>query len=790
MNHCPPSSTVRRPHGGSLAAAVLAALLMSGAPDAAAQPAEASFEIPSQALDQALPLWARQAGMQLLAPPALLAGVQGRAVHGRLPLGTALSRLLQGTGLAGRIEGSTVIVERPAASSSTLPAVTVVGQAEEPADGPVPGYAARRTATGTKTDTPLIEVPQSISVIGREELDARGAQDVMEAVRYTPGVVTSVYGPDNRGWEDISLRGFPAYLSTYQNGLLQMPFGVTNYLSEPYMFERVEVLRGPSSVLYGQGDAGGIINRITKLASGERKREIELQYGSHQRKQLAFDLGDRFYANSDWSYRLVGVGLDSNDQDRYPDGHRLNRTRTVLAPSLRWQPNARTSLTLYGEYIRNSAAEDPYYINDLDRHITALKMGDHSFSGMKQSQKSVGYRLETAFADGWTLRQNVRSSKVGIDRRVVWNDGYDEEDGRTIYRTARTWDESLTQTAMDTSVEGRIETGRVQHTLVAGVDLNHHQGDSRQFADAAPTLDLYLPIYGQYIPSPTTPLNIYRQSTRQIGYYLQDQIKVDERWVLTLGGRNDHVRQTTNDPLHEAFTVRRSSKFSGRAGLTYLFGNGVAPYVSYAESFLPTPGLDGNGDPFKPTRGKQVEVGVKYQPPGSRLLVTGALFDLRKTHVVSYDPVTFEGRQIGKVRSRGLELEAKGELLPGLNLSASFTRMNTRAADSADPDEVGRRIPLMPRQTAAVWLDYTFGNGLAIGGGIRHQGNTAGDEHNTFFTPGFTVADLSVRYEQGPWRLALNVSNLFDRKYTSGCYVDSCYAGQRRTATLTARYRF
>lgn len=694
-------------------------------------------------------------------------------------------------GLASPLWGSIASAQVPAAPApgNTLPEVKVTADPEPSATGPVSGFAARRSATATKTDTPIIEVPQSISVIGRDEMDARGVQDVMEAVRYTPGVVTSVYGPDNRGWEsDISIRGFSTYYSNFQNGLALTPFNVTYFLSDPYMFERVEVLRGPSSMVFGRGDAGGIINRVTKLASGERLHEIELQYGSHDRNQLAFDLGDSFGTGSDWSYRLVGVGLDSNDQDRYPDGHELNHTRTLLAPSLKWQPNARTSLTVYGEYIKNSSAEDPYYIN-VDLRPTALKMGDYSFSGIRQEQKSIGYRFESEFVDGWTLRQNYRTSHIDMNRRVVWADGL-ADDGRTILRTARTWTDPMSQTALDTSVTGKFRTGLVQHTLLAGVDWTNQKATSNQFSDPAPDLDLFFPVYGQYVPVPTTQLRRYNQSTRQAGYYLQDQIKFDDHWVLTLGGRQDHVRQVTNDPLNDSYTVQRDKKFSGRAGLSYLFANGVAPYIGYTESFLPSAGLDANNEPFKPTRGKQVEVGVKYQPAGSKLLLTAALFDLRKSNVVSYDPITFEGRQIGKVRSRGLELEAKGEVAPGLNLSASFTRLNNEVLNSADPDEIGKRLPLVPKQTFAVWLDYQLGNGLGFGGGVRNQSNTAGDEHNTFFAPSFTVADASLRYEHGPWRYALSVSNLFDKKYISGCYVEACYAGQRRTVTLSARYRF
>ncbi|MFM9926616.1 TonB-dependent siderophore receptor [Variovorax sp. H27-G14] len=748
-------------------------------------------KVPSQALGAALNEFSRQTGVQVFAAGDVVAGTSSRAVQGKLTLDQALRQMLAGTTLEATRTGNGGFAVRRAAdipgSQSTLPAVQVVANADESPTGPVTGYVARRSVTATKTDTPVLEVPQSISIIGRDEMEARGAQDIMDAIRYTPGVTTSMYGPDNRGWEDILLRGFNTYNSSYRDGLAQTPFSVNYYITEPYALERVEVLRGPSSMVFGRGDAGGIINRVSKQPTGEPIREIEVQYGSFQRKQLAFDLGDRI-GNTDLSYRLVGVSLDSNDQDRYSDGQKLNRTRAYLAPSVRWQPNADTSLTVFGEFLKNRSGEDPYYINANGR-FTNVKMGDPSFSGIKQEQASLGYRFETKLAPEWTLRQSFRYTTIALDRRVVWADSV-AEDERTIYRIARTWNDPLKQSVLDTNVQGKVRAGITEHTLLFGVDWNELKGKSRQFRGAAPDLDLYAPVYNQLVTPPTEATQNYRQTTRQIGIYAQDQIKIDDKWVVTLGGRQDRVTSITNDTLNTSYTKNRDDAFSGRAGLTYLVGNGWAPYLSYTESFLPNSGLDGNNEPFKPSRGKQVEVGLKYQPEGTRTSFTAAVFDLRKTNVVTYDPVTFEGRQIGKQRSRGLELEAKGELAPGLNIAASYTWLDMKVLNSADPDELGKIPPLVPKQSASVWLDYTLGNGLGFGGGVRYVGKRQNDEHNTSYERGVTVADAAVHYETGPWRLALNVTNLFNKKYFSICYHGECYRGNERAVTMTARYKF
>lgn len=253
-------------------------------------------------------------------------------------------------------------------------------------------------------------------------MKARGVQDLMQAVGTTPGVMVSAYGPDNRGWENISLRGFSTYYSGFRDGLPRTPFGVTCYLTEPYGLERIEVLRGPSSMVFGQGDAGGIVNQVSKQPTGGRIREAEVQLGGYRRRQLAVDVGDRLDPVSTLSWRLVGVGLDSNDQDRYPDGHKLNRERLYLAPSSRWQPDAATSLTLQAEYLKDRSPEDPYYIG-ADHVLTRVKMGDYGFSRLDQEQTSLGYRLEHRLGGGWTLRQNARLSRLTLDRRVVWADG-------------------------------------------------------------------------------------------------------------------------------------------------------------------------------------------------------------------------------------------------------------------------------------------------------------------------------------------------------------------------------
>ncbi|MBO9643448.1 MAG: TonB-dependent siderophore receptor, partial [Pseudacidovorax sp.] len=514
-------------------------------------------------------------------------------------------------------------------------------------------------------------------------------------------------------------------------------------------------------------------------------RELVWEMGSHDRRQLAFDLGS---SAGELALRMVGLSLDSDDQDSYPDGHKLNRKRQYLGPSLRWRPRTGTTLTLFGEYLKNDSAEDPYYLN-IGGLYTPIKMGDYSFSRIRQEQGALGYLLDAQLDANWSLVQAVRHSRITLDRRAVWIDALDA-DGRTLHRSARSWNDPLSQSAVDTALRGRVQTGAVSHTLLMGFDWNDQRIRARRFIGAAPDLDLYLPIYNQLVAMPQTPVARGHQRTIQSGVYLQDQLRWGERWVLTLGARRDDVKSEVDDVLEGTQLHQRDRAVSRRVGLNYLLGNGWSVYASHAESFLPNSGLDAQGDPFKPSRGAQLELGTRYQPEGRGFLFAAAVFDLRKTNVVSYDPVSFEGLQVGRQRSKGLELEAKGTLRRGLNISAAYTWLDTKVTQSADAQEIGKSPPGIPRHSASVWLDWRMKDGWGGGAGLRYVGRRANDEHNSSFVGGVALMDAAIRYETGPWRFALNVSNLFDKKYFSICYHAECYRGAERAATLSARYSF
>jgi iron complex outermembrane recepter protein len=779
----------------------LAIALAIGCPAIHAQSADTllnapvQLDIAAQPLGQALNDWARQTRIELIVPPALVAGKTVSAVTGKLTPRQALDQLLASSGLIATAEDHAIVIKATPTTqgTSTLPAVTVVANTEpESATGPITGYVAKRSVTGTKTDTPIIEVPQSISVITADELDDKGITTLSSALEQTAGVTVNPYGFDSRALDWVMLRGFDGwYTSSYRDGLIQN-VGLTflGVQTEVYGLERIEVMRGPSSVLFGKGDVGGVVNRVSKLPNANATREIVVQVGSYGRTEVAVDMGGTL-GSDELQYRLVGVGLDTGTQESYSNGTRMDQKRQYLAPSLTWKPTSQTTLTLQMEHLRDDSSDDVQYVTGADGLPTNVKEGDPNFSRIKTNSDAIGYQLDHTFDSGWTLRNKLRTAYRSMDKHhiVSWLDST----GTTLLRRARHDVESVRETAMDTSVSKTIQSGSMQHALLFGVDIDHTRAQWSRWQNMTTSLDMSNPIYGISIAEPVTQVADTQFTSTQIGVYAQDQIKLDERWGLTLGLRHDQVKSETDDRFNTSQSNQTDSATTGRVGLTYKLTADWVPYASYAESFVPNVGIDAAGNAFVPSDGKQVELGMKYMPEGSATSFTAAVFNLEKTNVVTYDSQTYEARQIGKVRSRGLELEMKSAIAPRWQLTSSFTALNMKVLASANSSEVGHMPILTPTQTASLWLDYKFAApvpGLSVGAGLRHVGKRWNDASNTSSEPAYTLLDAAFRYDTGPWRFAVNVTNLLNKHYYSGQAYGIYYRGAERNVLLTIKYRF
>ncbi|RVT97802.1 TonB-dependent siderophore receptor [Rhodovarius crocodyli] len=700
---------------------------------------------------------------------------------------------------AGAAHAQTTDAE-PQATPLRVPEVQVQG-ARETATGPVAGISAERSMSGTKTDTPLILTPQNITVVTRQQMDLLNTRNLGEVLSYTAGGQGIL--SDFRG-EYGTVRGFTP--DTYLDGLrLPVPVTAHSWRVEPWGMERVELLRGANSGLYGQGNLGGIINSVSKTPYVGQTNEVAIQGGSFGRVQGMFDVGGSLTSDNSLMYRVNGLVRRS---DTYVEGGRDNRV--YLAPSLSWRPTGDTTITLLASYMRDDAGITGQWLpafgtalyNPNGRIPRDRATGEPGWDRYHRTQYGVGARIEHRLSDAWTLRSNLRYTYHELDYASIYASGYSPAtQQRTVGRVASYQNPTYRSFAIDNSAEGRFRTGPLEHVLLAGLDFRWTNLHSRTYAAAAGSLDVITPRYG-YRPG-TLPLTAStNQNLLQTGLYVQDQISWN-RWHLTLTGRQDWADTGTTNNRTRTNSSQRDSAFTGRVGLLYAFDFGLSPYFSYATSFLPSVGSLSparGGGAFRPVTGEQFEAGIKYQPPGQSSMYSATIFQLTQQNALTTDPLyTGYSIQTGEVRVRGLELEARLALTPNLNVLASWTAQDPEVTRSTTGN-LGMRPAAIPAHTGALWADYTFRVNdelrITLGGGARYYGNTLGNGAPTatspqFHVPSFTLFDAAVRAEWRNWRMTVNAQNIGDRLYTNACYsYSSCSYGAGRAVFATLGYRW
>ena len=679
-----------------------------------------------------------------------------------------------------------------------LPAVTVTAtEVNESPTGPVQGFVARRAVTATKTDTPLMETPQSITVITRDRMELQGAQSVQQAVGYTAGVTAAAFGVDNRG-DSVKIRG--ADSTQYLDGLLNSVGFYNNTRPDPYALERIEVLKGPSGMLYGQGAVGGILNQVSKRPQAEAAREIGISYGNYQRKQIQADLTGPIDEEGKWLYRVVALGRDSNASIKH-----VKDDRYFIAPSLTYRPSASTSLTLLANFQKDDSGtmlgflpwRGTLYGKPGGRIPQDFFVGEPGFDKYTAEQRSLGYQFEHAFNDTVTVRQNLRYTHSKVDYRSVytagfngaghgWVPGSDTLLRRTIYLNQPTLD----QFVVDTQGQFKFATGALRHTLLAGIDYQRSKLAARRgVGGSAAPIDVYNPVYGNYTP-PTSTVRVPDSHANQTGLYLQDQMEWNQ-WLLMLGLRHDSSRSSVDGTPSGS---RDDSELSKRFGLMYRSAMGLNPYISYAESFQGVAGFNKANEAYKPLRGKQWEAGVKYQPPGENLTVTASVFDMieKNRQVAGVVNGQADTVQVGEARTRGLELEAMASL-GRMDLVATYTYLNPKITKGTAADQ-GQRLASIPSNMASLWANYRFSAfgvpGFLAGAGVRYNGHSFDGVGNNR-VEGVTLYDAVLAYDRGPFRVALNVTNLFDKEYVGTCIArGDCFYGTRRTVVGSVTYRF
>ncbi|WP_159980518.1 MULTISPECIES: TonB-dependent siderophore receptor [unclassified Novosphingobium] len=657
-------------------------------------------------------------------------------------------------------------------------------------------------SSGTKTETPLIQVPQPLTVITSEQYLSQGAISISDTVKYAAGVLANPYGRDTRV-DGFNIRGIDAL--QFRDGMRDIFSYYATITSDPYNFSRVEIVRGPASVLFGQGSIGGLVNLVSKTPEFTTGGEMNLVYGSYDRKEA---MGDVNLALSDTlAIRAVGRVRDADTYvDHVPDD------RVMFAPSIRWQPTPDTDVVLNGVYQKDETGSTSQFLPIVGtfRPNTANPTGrldQYTFVGKPGWDRYNGRSLQAGGAITHKFSDNIRLSMKAryIDSNVEYNTHYADSysyptdpfsvygtDGRTIGLTSSASDAKMNVFSTDNNLQINFNTGaNIEHKLLVGIDYSWNKVGKRTTYGAGEIVDLYDIDYDALAAYEATGPFAY-DTQKQLGIYVQDQVRFYDRVSVVVGARRDRVTSS-------AGTKDNATTF--RAGIIGELGAGFSPFFSYTESFLPIAGADSNGDAFKPQTGTQFEAGVKWQPERNTL-VTATAFHIKERNRVLYLPNNVIA-QSGELTTKGFEVEASHTLPGNFELLVNYGYNQLKS-------EVNSSLDYMPRHTASIWSSKTFGVSdnaqLRLGAGVVYSGKSKStgqidpyglnpaipdDQLYTVVTPSRTTVDALAEINWNSWRFALNATNLLNNKYYASCLArGDCFMGAPRNVMATVGYRF
>ncbi|GAB3318294.1 TonB-dependent siderophore receptor [Haliea atlantica] len=666
-------------------------------------------------------------------------------------------------------------------------------------------YGTGYRTTGTKSDLLPLEAPMSYEIYDGELLARRQVDTVNEALRYVPGIT-----PENRGtvtiFDQYTIRGFDSYYN-YYDGLPLQYNTLWNLVPQVDAFatETIEVLKGPTSVLYGAAPPGGMVNQTAKQPLGEQQTLLRLRGGSSDLREIGLDTTGP--ASDSVNYRVIALWRESDGQQVTTE-----EERRTLAPSLTWDISSRTRLNLNLYYQDDPAlvpstplpALGTLYRADYGRLDADAFAGDRAWSGMEREVTMLGYKLNHEFNEQWSFLQNFRFTDAEAFQKNTYNFGL-QADGRTLTRSAYFTDEAQEGFVVDNQLAWSTELAGASHRLLLGVEYRELDSDIR-YGDTlgfdTPAIDLAAPNHSLF-DAASLPLDSYTEAHRieqeQLGVYLQDEIRWQALTVVA-GLRWDDYQSSDvaeNNYLGSAYgstTEIDQDQVSGRVAAMLNLDGGWAPYANYSESFEPTSGQDSlTGQPFEPTTAEQLEAGVKYRAPGRDLTLTAAWFDLRKQNVVVNTPDFMQYTQNGEVKSEGVELALSTRLGEQWTLDATATWLDVEVTDNPlNPALEGKTPVWVADQQASLWLGWEPLPSIAINTGVRYVGESQLDAANSDTLPSYTLYDLVVSWAiDDTWELGLSATNLTDETYVGACYdASNCWMGVERRveAVLNARF--
>ncbi len=771
---------------------------------------EQTFDIPSGPLGRVLNEFSRQAGVYLVGSHELAQNHQSDGLRGRHSIQQGLEHLLRGTGLQAVRQGASGYVLQPGSAVDVvqLQPMSVIGAEVQDANGQSDaGYRAIQSATASKTNTSVLEIPRSISVVTRRRMDDQKSQTLTEVLGYVPGIFAPPFAAgDGQAGDLFFIRGFNA--TDYGYGLLRDGLRVQgnryDTTSEPFGLERAEVFRGPTSILYGENAPGGVVNLVSKRPTVDSRGEVQLSYGTHNRRQLGVDVSGPLNEGGSVLGRMVVLGRKSDTQvDHQPDD------RLYLAPSLTLNFDDANALTLLGTYQRDRTLIELGYpaAGTLLRHPNgkidpSTLLGNPDWDDFERETWTLGYEYSHRFNESWQFRQNSRYMQSRIDRREMWPGNLDNAGfGTNVINTAYDRENRSIAYSLDNQVEGNFKLAEVDNTLLVGASLDRTSFNQNWNAGFGGIVNVFDPVYtGSPVTSTAVQNALLEQ--RLYGLYTQLQSRIDN-WVYLLGGRYDRVNSsyrnkagTLNAPADLDYW---DGQFTWQAGLMYQFDNGVSPYLSYSTAYNPTQQVSSTSGPLDPTTSEQYEAGVKYEPKGWNTTVSASIYDLRKKDDSLYDSVVGDYRNIGRSRAKGVELEVSSDLTDNFNLSSAYTYTDSRITKDAPGSLLeDRQITGVPRNQASIWATYRFLDGglkgLRIGGGVRHFDSTFAYTSPALYgkldTGDVTLVDAALGYAiNEQWSAELNARNVLDKEYVAGCNnAGRCYWGEERTLLATLTY--
>ncbi|CAG9295379.1 TonB-dependent siderophore receptor [Celerinatantimonas diazotrophica] len=659
---------------------------------------------------------------------------------------------------------------------------------------PVKVYANTYRSTGTKTDLSPMEAPMSYEVYDADYLRQHQVDSINEALRYVPGITT-----ENRStatlFDQYTIRGFVSY-NNYYNGLpLQYIHNWNLYPQvDAFATQSIEVLKGPTSSLYGSAPPGGMINQIGKQPERYEHTQLKLSTGNNYLQELGIDHNG--VVNDDFDYRIVALARKQHAQMKT-----TRQERKLFAPSATWRITPKTTLNLNLYYQDDPKlvpstplpAAGAVYAAPWGKLASDAYAGDKNWNNAARRVTMLGYKINHRFNNHLKFLQNFRYTKGSLLQRNTYTSSIS---GPILNRNAYETDEKMNGYAIDNQLAWDTKLGSTEHKLLFGIDYQRLQSSvtyQDTFGSGTPSINLADPNYYQFNPSSIVSHFTYKQTSstksNQLGLYAQDEM----HWKsFTLLGdiRHDHYRSDDNQITSGSASSTKIDQhhISTRLAGIYTFDNGLAPYLSYATSYQPTSGRDvKTGKTVKPTTAKQYEVGVKFKTPSRSIKFTAAAFDIIQSNIVKYDSAPANYTQVGEVTSKGIETTLWSRLTEQLDVQANYTYQHVEVTKNADSSLIGKTPVWVANTKASIWGTYYMNPAFDFSLGIRYVGKTPIDDANSDFVSGHTLADLASTYRfNDNYKVNFTVTNLTNKRYVGACYdTTNCWMGAEREAKLS-----